>query len=134
MREIKFRVWYYPEKKMYYRGYQKLFHVLLCREGGEADRGIPVRRASHADCELLEGTGIEDCRGREIFEGDVVRVQGPDKTVTDEVESVPDMFRSRGLHPLDTLLKRHGLDSEAVTFEIIGNRFENPELLEKRTL
>ncbi|HTL47086.1 MAG TPA: YopX family protein [Verrucomicrobiae bacterium] len=130
MREIKFRVWYHPEKRMYFRGYQKLSHVLLCEEDGPGGAGRPLKRAGYQDCELLESTGLLDVRGREIYEGDIVLVRSGGKSWNGEVGAVPDMFRSRGLHPLVSLLASLGLeDGEGLEFEVLGNRFENPDLL-----
>ena len=132
LREIKFRAWHKKEKKMYFRGYQKWFHILLCEDdaGKEDGRGIPVKRERFEACELLEGTGLEDIRGREIFEGDIVRIEVGPIRFTGAVEGVPDMFRSRKLHPLHGLLAKHGLadDTEDLKVEVLGNRFENREL------
>lgn len=132
IREIKFRAWHKKEKKMYFRGYQKWFHVLLCGDdaGKEQGRGIPVKRESFEACELLESTDLEDIRGREIFEGDIVRVESGTQCFIDVVEGVPDMFRSRKLHPLHGLLARHGIadNAEDLKIEVLGNRFENEEL------
>ena len=60
MREIKFRVWHYKTKKMYFRGYQKWFHVLLCGADPKKPEGpgIPVARASFGDCHMMESTDI----------------------------------------------------------------------------
>ncbi len=128
MREIKFRVWHRKDKKMYYCGYQKLTHILVCEDdlGKKEGKGIPVKRASFDDCEMLEGTGVLDLHGREIFEGDVVKIKATDRSFEGVVGSVPDMFRSRRLHPLQGLLEEHGLlgQVDGLTFEVIGNRFE----------
>src|SRR5690242_9937044 len=96
-REIRFRVWNRKEKKMYFRGYQKFFHVLLCDDdrGANEGKGIPVKRASYADCEFLEGTGIFDKQGREIFEGDLVKGRADGRAFEGVFDEVPDMFRSR---------------------------------------
>ena len=134
MREIKFRVWHLKEQKMYFRGYQKWFYVVLCRddEGKEGGRGIPVKKANYSDCELFESTGVEDKRGREIFEGDLVRVHVGGKFFEDVVGPVPDMFKSRRLHPLHDLFVKHGIDdhTQDLEIEILGNSYENPVLKE----
>ena len=46
---FKFRVWYLPEKKMYYAGYQKMFSVLLSDDdrGTNQGRGLPVKDVSY---------------------------------------------------------------------------------------
>ena len=120
---------------MYYRAYQKFLHVLLCeKDPSDGDgRGKPVKRASYSDCLLLESAGLEDKAHREIFEGDVVRVRQGDKEFTGLVSSVPDMFGSRKLHPLNGLLKAHGIpgNPDNLEIEVLGNEFEHPGLLEK---
>jgi len=135
IREIRFRCWHKKEKKMYYRGYQKWSHVLLCEDdhGKESGRGIPVKRESFEACELLESTGLEDIRGREIFEGDIVRVNSGGLNFVGAVDAIPDMHRSRGLHPLHDLLEKHGISdrTEDLVVEVLGNRFENPELVQE---
>ena len=136
MRKIKFRVWHRAESKMYFLGYQKLTHVLLCRDdGGEnGGRGLPVKRAQYDACELLESTGVFDYHGNEIFEGDIVRVRAGSQSFSGVVESIPDMFKSRGLHPLQPLLERGGIskDQEGVEFKVMGNRYETPDLLPEK--
>ena len=136
MKELKFRAWHAKENKMYYRAYQKFLHVLLCEEEASHKNGSgkPVRRASYADCFLLESTGLEDKNHREIFESDIVRVRADRDVFIDVVGSVPDMFGSRRMHPLQSLLKRHGFtgNPDLLDIEVLGNEFENPELLNER--
>ena len=133
MKQHRFRVWHLPERKMYFRGYQKLLHVLLCEDDlGENDgRGRPARRAGYRDCVFLEGTGLEDKRRREIFEGDVVQVRHERGAFRDVVGPVPDAFGAGDVHPLRELFKKHGLAvrPDRLEIEVIGNEFENPELL-----
>ena len=133
MKELKFRAWHVQENKMYYRGYQKLFHALLCEKDpkDEDGAGKPVKRVAYGDCYLLESTGLEDKNRREIFEGDIVRVRHRDKDFTGVVGSVPDMFGSRKLHPLQNLLKENGItgNPDNLDIEVLGNEYENPELL-----
>ena len=133
MKELKFRAWNIKENKMYYRGYQKLFHALLCDKdpADEEGAGKPVKRVPYSECFLLESTGLEDKDRREIFEGDIVRVRHRDKVFTGVVGSVPDMFGSRKLHPLQSLLKENGItgNPDHLEIEVLGNEYENPELL-----
>jgi len=127
MSEIEFRVWHRKEQKMYYRGYQKITHVLLCEPDPQAHqgKGIPIKHASYADCEFMQNTGLKDKQGREIFEGDFVRVRWQDKTAEGILEEVPDMFKSRGLHPLHQLLFQAGIPdkAEGLEMEVTGNRY-----------
>lgn len=81
--------------------------------------------------ELVQSTGLLDCEGNIIFEGDILEY-------TDCMEC------GRGLLVWSNLLTRYRLNlaahgggwheisfpSAETTYKIIGNRFENPELLE----
>ena len=127
MRAIHFRVWHRKERKMYFRGYQKLSHVLLCEDDKDtkAGQGIPAKRASYEDCEFLESTSLSDKNGVEIFEGDRLKIRTPKGWVQGVAGEVPDMFRSRGLHPLESLLHQLNMTSDDILeIEVIGNRYE----------
>lgn len=128
MKDIHFRVWYTPENKMYYRGYQKWLHVLLCEDdrGENEGKGRPVKRASYNHCILLESTGFHDKNQREIFEGDIVRVCHKDRVFQEVVGPLPDMFGTRKVHPLDSVLKKHGIQGnpEHLEIEVMGNEYE----------
>lgn len=128
MKDLKFKVWHKAEKKMYFRGYQKLLHVLLCEDdGGSNDwRGRPVKRASYEDCEMLESTTFFDRNHREVYEGDIVRVRFKDKEFEGTVTYIPDMFGSKRLHPLKSVLEKNGITGypENLDVEVIGNQYE----------
>ncbi len=137
MKDLKFRVWHKVEKKMYFRGYQKMLHVLLCEDdGGTNDwRGRPVKRASYEDCELLESTTYIDREHNEVYEGDIIRVKFKDKEFEDVVTYIPDMFGSKRLHPLKSVLEKHGIPGypENLDVVIMGNRYETkPSASRKR--
>ena len=135
MKDIKFRIWYHKEGKMYYRGYQKWLHVLLCEDDhGENDgKGRPVKRVSYSDCTFLESTGLIDRKHREVYEGDIVTLRYREREIQDVVGSVPDMFGSRKVHPIGNLLTKHGIPGipENLEIEVLGNEYENPQLLKK---
>ena len=135
MKEVRFRAWHVKEKKMYYRGYQRFLTVLLCDRDPLHDdgHGKPVKRAWYGDCFLLEGTGLEDKHRREIFEGDVVRVTHRGSSFVGTVGPVPDTFGAGKIHPLRDLLQKHGITGypENLDIEVIGNEFENKDLLVK---
>ena len=129
MKDIRFRVWHVKEKRMYYRGYQKFLHVLLCDDdqGDNEGRGKSVKRASYGDCVFLESTGLFDKRQREIFEGDIVRVRYKNLDFQGVVGDVPDTFGAKKLHPLSSLLKKNGIlgNPENLDLEVTGNEYDD---------
>ncbi len=134
MKDLKFKAWHLKENKMYYRAYQKLFYAILCEDDlGENDgKGFPVKRAPYGDCVLLESTNFFDKNHVEIFEGDIVRIRYKDQLFKGVVDSPPDMFGSRKIHPLEGLLKKQGIlgNPENLEVEVLGNTFQTPQLAE----
>ena len=133
MKEVRFRAWHVKEKKMYYRAYQRFFSVVLCDRDPIIDdgRGKPVKRAWYGDCFLLESTGIEDKARKEIFEGDIVNVRFRDKSFRGVVGPIPDTFGAGKIHTMKDLLLKNGVAGypENLEIEVLGNEFEDPELL-----
>lgn len=85
-----------------------------------SDWAIQVKRP---DLALMQFTGLTDCNGVEIYEGDICKIQFDDgKSCAMEV-----IYRAPRF-----LLQGDGfwsLDSYNVKFEVIGNIYQNPELL-----
>lgn len=134
MREIKFRAWLYVDGTMQY---ESLF-------GAEKFGG--------RDCELMQYTGLKDKNGKEIYEGDVVQgsvnqvqllVGDCDENCNTRMTGV--VFYDYSGFSLDCRRtnhlceKRYGMvnyfnfmdsyDGNFEDMEIIGNIYENPELL-----
>lgn len=79
------------------------------------------------DLNLMQSTGLKDKNGKEIFEGDIVLVLDSPYTVFYDNE--------KGSYRLKPHDDRWNVDymsnfSHGGNFEIIGNIYENPELLE----
>jgi len=128
MREIKFRAWNYEEKEMYYADdFQPLVYGCetrwVVKNNARTDKGDVLVGADNG--ELMQYTGLKDKNGVEICEGDIVR----------------------GMRGIMGVCKfEHGRffigygDSTRLTFiyenrnkiKILGNIYENPELLEKQ--
>ena len=76
------------------------------------------------DIELLQSTGLFDKNGTEIFEGDIVGYEDmpPDVVKYHDGSFHYGLSEKQGSCPF--------CQDRARRLEIIGNRFENPELLE----
>lgn len=79
------------------------------------------------EVKLMQSTGLKDKNGKEIFEGDVVKMS---KDVSVDTTYYEVVRRRCGAYSLES--KQHGCDLwiRHTICEIIGNIYENPELLE----
>lgn len=120
-REIKFRVW---------DGEDMISPDYVDRDGyGHwKSNSIP-----NADNELMQFTGLHDRNGKEIFEGDIIALQTYADGTTRENRTVDWQTPSFVLMPIP---RQHTLDEawrltlvEQYDGEVIGNIYENPELL-----
>ena len=116
MREIKFRSWCPDDGgkgKMKTVGQIQFWH----------DGGI---KWTDPDCDeryIMQYTGLKDSKGREIYEGDIVFGVDNEKDITRaEVK-----FRFGGFEPFTHYIESRRMDE--VNCEVIGNIYENPELL-----
>ena len=81
---------------------------------------------------LMQSTGLLDKNGKEIFEGDILVAETDDEAVNvrifwDEKHALF-MFESKKYNEIEPLAEL--VEATAYPFEIIGNVYENPELLE----
>lgn len=79
------------------------------------------------DCVLMQSTGLRDKNGKEIFEGDIVKMA---KNVYSELTYYEVVRHRGGAYRLES--KRYGCELwlRHTDCEIAGNIWENPELLE----
>lgn len=85
------------------------------------------------DVILMQSTGLVDKNGKEIFEGDVVRQVRTQPTTGNEIiTGVVTMLEGACLIMNDYEQLASVLWSETDENEIIGNVYENPELLEDK--
>jgi hypothetical protein len=137
MREIKFRGWDIDNKKMYYNvcfmanwGFIKFgFHGTPWTDSSKAGIG-------------MQYTGYKDKNEKEIYEGDIVRYTSyyNGKTNIDlvqwkEIEDMEGYYHknySEWIVGYDTLIDIvKNIHTDIIQIEVIGNLYENFELLEK---
>jgi len=131
MREIKFRAWIPQHRKMIQvgnlvipKGLNELGDQELC----VAEKYSTIKPHHYIQPVLMQYTGLKDCKrteeypeGQEIYEGDIVQSNGyinREVVWADEIggfslEHTAEFYRS-------------------VRMEVIGNKWENPELLEAK--
>lgn len=118
MRTIRFRVWSKREKRM-------LHNVEQCEEYCKGCFGHYL--SDCGDCyEIMQFTGLKDKSGKEIYEGDIFKVEGferPRIIKWNEKLARFDLYNVWGDRLID-------LSAEIEHYEIIGNIYQNPELLE----
>lgn len=144
MRKIKFRAWLKKEKRMLYdfRGWFDMPEGrMVCLETEDSYYTNDFESLPEEEAEFMQSTGLKDEKrtkeypeGQEIFEGDIVKLLSwIDKDV------VVIKFGEYNIGEFEYALgwyfyvKRSGMEYPFIEFneryEIIGNKFENPELL-----
>ena len=119
-REIKFRAWQKKYKEMYEVNCIDWEAEFVWVKYYDDDREEWFSREEHfADLELMQYTGLKDKNGIEIYEGDKIF----DGSNNYYVEFKHGMFKPICYASLDN-------ECNAWGYKVIGNIYENPELLE----
>ena len=147
MREIKFRAWDKKRKEIVYLDFLNLSKAQFCGSWVVAppDNLFDVATTkgnllNFKDVELMQYTGLKDKNSVEIYEGDIVLVN---ETRTYVLEKPQEVFFAdggfyvghKGAYECKLYFETCNKTYRKKTFngiEIIGNIYENPELLGER--
>ena len=130
MREIKFRAWLKEERKMV--NVETLFIGInrLCF-GNSKTEDLFFR--DFEEVELMQYTGLKDKNGKEIYEGDIIKYKFPYDRRLKHISPVKFLETEASFGIKD----RYGNEISLYTisannyFEVIGNIYENKNLLEE---
>ncbi|MGC7931275.1 YopX family protein [Lysinibacillus sp. VIII_CA] len=130
-REIKFRAWDKSSEYMHSNVQSGVYE--------DPDEWTEFSTVLGLECfEVMQYTGLKDKNGKEIFEGDIVEYNdfnslrtgghAEDKIIVGKVAFSCGMWMVKEKNCVHDLYEGLGNDEE---LEIIGNIYENPELLEE---
>lgn len=129
----KFRAWDSVEKK-FVEHFFITDNGLICnmeKPTSDYNSPIPIEKS---ELILMQSTGLKDKNGKEIFEGDIIAIEVDDTETPINARVSQNskigvlmfhVFEDNEDVPMVELL-----EDNSVAFEIIGNVYENPELLE----
>ncbi|WP_369355691.1 YopX family protein [Lysinibacillus capsici] len=118
-REMKFRVWSNHTKKMFDDG----FYI---SQNGDLFQNDSLDYKSKDSFEVMRYTGFKDSKGNEIYEGDIVKISDHPFQGSIDINGNYEVYYNEY-----TELSCGGwyLFRMKHYAEVIGNKFENPELL-----
>lgn len=130
MESISFRAWDKEEKKMhkvktieFSRRGARIIHLAEVQSNGKGDH-----KRWHSSVKLIQSTGLKDKNGTEIYEGDIVKYNSvPNPFLSDKYFEI--IQARSGEWRIDNYIEGHELAFCNHQVEVVGNIFENKELL-----
>lgn len=136
---LKYRAWYVLAEEMI----NEILMISFVRKEiigkfSDGSTSVPLKfedKRNGEDVILMQSTGLKDKNGKEIFEGDIVT----DGDVTSDIKYHQTLgFYMIGKYGfsvpfgqgVDVEFFEEFADHVSKTFEVVGNIYENPELLE----
>lgn len=129
-----------PKYRAFYKPNEKMYKVLtldiidekaLIENTDNPDKPLSGY-AKWGEMELMQSTGLRDKNGKEIFDGDLVKYEAFDQNIYICKVRFNDyklQWEMYNIHPTD--LECSTNKNNFSRCEIIGNRFDNPELMKK---
>ena len=135
MRKIKFRAWDKREKEMFYdndvlmKGFCYSKESIKDNDSSIISLNQTIKKTN--DLILMQFTGLKDCNGCEIYEGDIVKNQWG---IISKIIWYDDMgcwaYTQNEITIATFVIRKGQFENEKM--KIIGNIYENPELLKEK--
>ena len=130
MREIKFRAWLKEEKKMVnVETIDFTDKSIQYLEKNEFINAYLLRRMIFGDIELMQYTGLKDKNDKEIYEGDILFFRDENTKCVVVWQDTAFIIKSVEIRKYSE--KMCWLDDTEICCEIVGNIYENKNLLEE---
>lgn len=136
MRIIKFRAWdkitkqLFEVKQIDFNAIERNVYGFITYKNilGGVYESLSFR--SFDDVELMQYTGINDCNGREIFEGDIVKLDEDFAKAHDYSSTISEVVWDEDGALFDTPKIQYALSQHnSKYFTVIGNIYETPQLI-----
>lgn len=132
--KLRFRAWDKHSQKMFANDELLIWNNNVYANDSKKLTCNNLKGWSIDDEYLMQSTGLRDKNGKEIFEGDILACKTDDEVINLNIfwdeEYALFMFESKKYNEQEPLAEL--VEDNIYPFEIIGNIYENPELLEDK--